>query len=253
MKYKVRTRVSDTNRRAQAEQTGAILADRVASGGMRRLAGTIIATAVVTGLVAALMNVRSAAHGWAWLLIAVAWVSGALVAAAAQKMALADLGLGAPRLGTDLRVFLWSAAVIFPLLFLGVWFLIRQGAALPLLPAPSVVRSATWILYQFAYVAAPEELFFRGYVQGSLRLCLKSLAPKQSRLWNPFALTAAAALFAGAHVAVFHSAVQAWVFFPALVLGWLRARTGAVWAPMLFHACANIAYAAAGALASAAA
>ncbi len=216
---------------------------------MRRLAGMLLATAVVTALVAVLMN-APAAHGLAWLVIAVVWISGALAAAAAQRMGRADLGLAAPSPGTDLRVFLLSAAVIFPLLFLGVWFSIRYGLALPLLPASPNVRW-TWILYQLVYVAAPEELFFRGYVQGSLRLSLKSLAPGRSGLWDPIALTAAAALFAAAHVAVFHSAVQAWVFFPALLFGWLRARTGGVWAPMLFHGCANIAYAAAGALASA--
>ena len=186
----------------------------------------LIATAVVTALVAALMNVQGGAYGLAWLLIAAVWVCGALAAAAVQKMARADLGLVAPRPGTDLRVFLLSGAIIFPLLFLGVWLASRARLALPLLPAPSGGRWAPWILYQFAYVAAPEELFFRGYVQGSLRLCLKSLAPERSRLWDPLALTAAAVLFAGAHVAVFHSAVQAWVFFPALIFGWLRARTG---------------------------
>jgi uncharacterized protein len=220
---------------------------------MRRLAGTLIATAVVTALVAALMTVRGAASGWAWLLIAVVWVCGALVAAAAQNTARADVGPIAFRPRTDLRQFLWSAAIIFPLLFLGVWFSTRHGLALPLLPAPSGARWAPWILYQFAYVAAPEELFFRGYVQGSLRQCLKSLAPGRPRLWDALALTAAAVLFAGAHVAVFRSGVQAWVFLPALVFGWLRARTGGVWAPILFHGCSNVAYAAAGAMFSAAA
>ena len=219
---------------------------------MRRLAGILLATAIVTALVAALVNIRGAAYGWAWLLIAVVWVCGALVAAAAEKTALADLGLAAPRLGPDLRVFLWTAAIVFPLLFLGVWFLARRGLALPLLPAPSGSRWAPWILYLIAYIAAPEELFFRGYVQGSLRQCLKSLAPGRPKLWDALAVTGAAVLFAAAHVAVFHSAVQAWVFFPALIFGWLRVRTGGVWAPMLFHGCSNVAYAAAGALFSAA-
>ena len=217
---------------------------------MRRLVGMLIATAIVTALVAALMHLQVAASRWAWLLIAAVWVGGALASAAVQKAGRADLGLVAPRWGMDLRAFLLSAAVIFPLLFLGVWFSSRLGLALPLLPSPAERRWAPWILYQFAYVAAPEELFFRGYVQGSLRLCLKSLAPERPRVWNSFALAAAAMLFAGAHVAVFHSAAQAWVFFPALVFGWLRARTGGVWAPMLFHGCANIAYAAAGGLAA---
>jgi membrane protease YdiL (CAAX protease family) len=220
--------------------------------GVRRLAVMLIATAVVTAFVCALMNSRGAAVGLAWLWIAAVWIIGALAAAAVQRMTRADLGLVAPHPGKDLCAFLLSGAIIFPLLFLGVWLLSRRGAALPLLPAPPAARWAPWILFQFAYVAAPEELFFRGYVQGSLRLCLKSLAPERSRLWNPLAVTAAAALFAGAHVAVFRSPVQAWVFFPALVFGWLRARTGGVWTPMLFHGCANVSYAAAGAMVSAA-
>jgi membrane protease YdiL (CAAX protease family) len=228
------------NELRRAERICAILRDRVASGEMRRLGGTFIATAIVTASVVALMNLQGAAHRWTWLLIAAVWVFGALAAAAAQKEARADLGLVAPRWGRDLRALLLCAAIVFPLLFLGVWFSTRIGLALPLLPVSSERRWAPWILYQVAYVAAPEELFFRGYVQGSLRLCLKSLAPERSRLWDPLALTAAAVLFAGAHVAVFHSAAQAWVFFPALVFGWLRARTGGVGAGVVFHALCNI-------------
>jgi hypothetical protein len=227
------------------------MGDQVISSGTRRLGGVIVATGVVTALVAALMRVGGAASGWAWLLIAAVWVCGALVAGAAQMMSLTDLGIVSARPGSVLRALLLCGAIIFPLLFVGVWLASRCGLAAPLLPTRSVTRCVPWVLYQFAYVAAPEELFFRGYVQGSLRLSLKSLAPGRSRLWDPLAVTGAAVLFAGAHVAVFQSAVQAWVFFPALVFGWLRARTGGVWAPMLFHGCANVAYAAAAAMVAA--
>ena len=58
-----------------------------------------------------------------------------------------------------------------------------------------------------------------------------------ARLGPAFWLTAA--LFALGHLAVF----QFWrlgVFFPALLFGWMRERSGTVVAPALFHASANL-------------
>jgi len=50
----------------------------------------------------------------------------------------------------------------------------------------------------------------------------------------------AAAIFAVGHVLTIRHPARLAVFFPALVFGWLRARTKGVGAPVLFHAACNI-------------
>jgi len=94
---------------------------------------------------------------------------------------------------------------------------------------------------QLVVVAAPEELFFRGYLMGRLddlfgararfRLLGADVGP---------ALFAQAALFAIGHFAVDLKPHRLLVFFPALAFGWLRARRGTIVAPILFHAASNV-------------
>ncbi len=53
-------------------------------------------------------------------------------------------------------------------------------------------------------------------------------------------LVVGAIVFALGHVATVHLPVRLAVFFPALLFGWLRARTGGVGASILFHAFCNV-------------
>lgn len=92
---------------------------------------------------------------------------------------------------------------------------------------------------QLLVVAIPEELFFRGYLQGrfdqrwgtSRRLLGASLGPG----W-----LLSAALFALGHVLVDFNPERFAVFVPGLVFGWMRARTGSLAAGALFHALCNV-------------
>ena len=87
--------------------------------------------------------------------------------------------------------------------------------------------------------AIPEEVFFRGYLMERLE-----------RVWPPsrtvfgakvgWALIVSSALFAVSHVAVIPNPQRLAVFFPALLFGWMRARTGSIAAGALFHALCNI-------------
>jgi membrane protease YdiL (CAAX protease family) len=92
---------------------------------------------------------------------------------------------------------------------------------------------------QFVVIALPEEAFFRGYLQTSL-----------DRVWAPRwqilgarlgpGWIVAAAIFALGHVLTIRHPARLAVFFPALVFGWLRQRTGGVGASVAFHASCNL-------------
>jgi membrane protease YdiL (CAAX protease family) len=87
------------------------------------------------------------------------------------------------------------------------------------------------VLEQLALTAIPEELFFRGYVQARLSM------------WRPaVAIVMTAVLFAAAHLLVAPGWTRAAVFFPGLVMGWLRHRTGGLLAPAILHGAANVAW-----------
>lgn len=163
-----------------------------------------------------------------------------------------DYGVSLRAWREDLRLFLLLCAVVGPLFFLGFWGYVH---ALPHLPpelapllgplrAPGPFtprlpdRFGEWVVDQLLVVALPEEFFYRGYVQSRLRDAWpRGRVVLGARLGPAFWLTAA--LFALGHLAIF----QAWrlaVFFPALLFGWMRERTGTVLGAALFHAACNL-------------
>ena len=92
---------------------------------------------------------------------------------------------------------------------------------------------------QVLVVALPEEVFFRGYLLGRLEAVWPS---RRSLFGAPVgaALVVSAVLFALGHFLVDFNPQRLAVFFPALVFGWMRARTGSVAAGALFHAACNL-------------
>lgn len=95
------------------------------------------------------------------------------------------------------------------------------------------------ILTQLIAVALPEELFFRGYLQGRM----ERLWPARRTLFGApvgRALVAASAVFALAHFVGEYAPARLGPFFPALVFGVLRARTGSIVAPVVYHAFCNV-------------
>ena len=87
-------------------------------------------------------------------------------------------------------------------------------------------------------VALPEEFFFRGWMQTRL----KRVFPEGKRIFGvPVgpALLLTAVLFALVHLTIFQ-AYRLAVFFPALLFGWLRERTGTVVGSTLLHAACNL-------------
>jgi membrane protease YdiL (CAAX protease family) len=94
-------------------------------------------------------------------------------------------------------------------------------------------------LAQLLVIALPEESFYRGYLQSRLD---EAWAPRWSVLGarvGPGVL-GAAAIFAIGHIATVPLPARLAVFFPALLFGWLRARTGGVGASVCLHAICNV-------------
>lgn len=103
--------------------------------------------------------------------------------------------------------------------------------------------AAVWLLqlvgYHVFFVAIPEELFYRGYVQSRLDEIWEPRWDVLGAKVGPGMLLACVIFAAGHSVVVF----QWWHFaivFPSLVFGWLRARTGGIMASAWFHAFANV-------------
>lgn len=126
--------------------------------------------------------------------------------------------------------------ITFPLFWLGYRFWWHPHRAFALRFPPSIFDE---IAGQLVVIALPEEAFFRGYLQTSL-----------DRAWPPrfrvlganvgVGLLVSAAIFAVGHVLTIRHPARLAVFFPALLFGWLRSRTGGIGASVLFHASCNI-------------
>jgi membrane protease YdiL (CAAX protease family) len=137
--------------------------------------------------------------------------------------------------GQSLGFCLIAALVFFPLFWLGfvIWWQPARDFLWPALPA---VGS---LLTQVLGIAMPEEMFYRGYAQTAL---------DDASNWRFRVLGAelgagilvGSAIFALGHLATTGNPARLSVFFPSLVFGWLRARTGGIGAAVAFHAACNI-------------
>ncbi len=143
--------------------------------------------------------------------------------------------------------------VVFPLFFLGFAAFARLLAELPpgwarLLapygtpagPRPRLPdRFALLALNQLLVVALPEELFYRGWMQTSWAASDPSRKVRILGADLGRGFLATQALFALGHLV----RLQPWrlgTFFPGLLFGWLRVRSGDVAAPVLVHALSNL-------------
>lgn len=129
-----------------------------------------------------------------------------------------------------------TAALIFPAFWLGYWLWYRPlGAFAP--AAPPGLSSE--VFGQLLGVAFPEEAFYRGYLQSAL-----------DRAWPPTrrflgarvgaGLLVSSALFAAGHFLTEPIPARLAVFFPSLLFGFLRTRSGGIGAAIVFHALCNL-------------
>ena len=172
-----------------------------------------------------------------------------------------EAGLRLDPIGLNLRVLSVALAITFPLFALAFFMFYgyvcgpRGGSLASMFPAlcPHWLGLAggalrlpagflTSALNQLIVVAIPEEIFFRGYLMEKLD---RRWAPSERRrvvLGAPVgkALLVSSLLFAVGHVVVVPNPQRLAVFFPALLFGWMRARTGSIMSGAIFHALCNL-------------
>ncbi len=152
----------------------------------------------------------------------------------------------------DLRLFLWAFAGVAAVFVPGYVVFGRLLAYLPpdwlhlLTPYTSLPsfhprlpdRFFEWVIDQSFVVALPEEFFYRGYLQTRLTDAWPGGRKIFGvRMGKAFWVTQI--LFALGHLAIF----RVWrlgVFFPAILFGWMRGKTGSVLGSAMLHACCNL-------------
>lgn len=134
----------------------------------------------------------------------------------------------------------WAANHVFETMFQDhrfVWLggMTRREAG----DLASIVGWLSLVAGEILAVALPEEVFYRGYFQTRIGEVL----PGRFTLFGArvgWALPIASLVFVAGHLAVRPAAWQIGIFFPGLIFGWLRLRSGSLLAPVLYHALCNL-------------
>jgi membrane protease YdiL (CAAX protease family) len=128
------------------------------------------------------------------------------------------------------------AALVFPPFWLGFrwWWQVR----VPMHPA-NFSTTLNDALGQLLVIALPEEAFYRGWLQSALDEVWRPRWRVLGAELGPGVLVMSA-VFAVGHFCTELDANRLGVFFPALLFGWLRARTRGVGAGIVFHALCNL-------------
>jgi membrane protease YdiL (CAAX protease family) len=203
-------------------------------------------TAVVT-LLSYLLPVEHAATGVGLTFLAATyWLALANEPDGARRFGLSLGGLldpepiRTPRLLRDGAIagawILALAAITFPPFWIGYlwWWAPEQAfSAAGALPTPDEV------LGQVLVIALPEEAFYRGYLQTALD---EARPPRWRVLGAKLgpSILVASTLFALGHLATEPHPNRLAVFFPALLFGFLRARTGGIGVSVGYHAACNV-------------
>ncbi|HEX9103497.1 MAG TPA: CPBP family intramembrane glutamic endopeptidase [Polyangia bacterium] len=160
-------------------------------------------------------------------------------------------GFTAEPLGLGLIIAALAILIVLPLFAVGFVVAVRTACAHAPTWVPGSCFRATHPLWrlppdfalqaaaQLVVIALPEELFFRGYVQGRLEDAL----PPTRTLWGArvgWAWILGAALFGLGHFLVTFEPQMLSRFFPGLAFGWMFARTRSILASTIFHAACNL-------------
>jgi hypothetical protein len=216
------------------------------TGAIRVVVVAVVTTAVVTGLSYALPE-RYAATGVGLAFLAATWFTvlrgdDAMVPHFGLSLGgiLETRAIDPRRIVRDgLKAVAWAggiAAIVFPLFWVGYRFWWKPVHLFAWVPPASYSDE---ILGQILVIALPEEAFYRGFVQTALDDAWKART-KVLGTNVGWGLVASAALFGAGHFLTEPRPERLAVFFPALLFGWLRARTGGVGAGIALHAMANI-------------
>jgi len=199
--------------------------------------------AVIVAILAIKAIGGSLAFGAGWLITPGILIFAALIPIAVKKRKFPSFGFTIRQIKDSLIVLGLTCAVLFSLMFFGLWMLKSFGLKPPLAPGLSQGRDwIYWLFYQFMYVSLSEELFFRGYLQINIQRLTTPAMGKLPRLHRWTSIVISAACFAAAHIIIQGQVISVLIFLPGLVLGWLFIRTRSLLAPILFHGLANSFY-----------
>jgi uncharacterized protein len=132
-------------------------------------------------------------------------------------------------------VVVWLVVAVPFFLLWRLWWAPSFSFSLNVRPA----EMANELLGQVFVIALPEEAFYRGYLQSRMDDAWPRRATVLGACVGP-GLVAASCIFALGHLATVHLPARLAVFFPALLFGWLRARTGGIGASVFLHAFCNL-------------
>lgn len=109
----------------------------------------------------------------------------------------------------------------------------------------TTIRFSYWwmvsiVLTHFLLVALPEEFFYRGYMQKRLAGALGDRRWKIGPLVLTMPILFVSAVFALGHLFIGFGVHRLLVFFPSLLFGALREKTGGIIAPTVYHALCNL-------------
>jgi membrane protease YdiL (CAAX protease family) len=147
---------------------------------------------------------------------------------------------GRAALRAAVRAVCWAAAVaaiVAVPFYLGWRFWWAPTLSFSLSARP--LDAADELLGQVFVIALPEEAFYRGYLQSRLDEVWAARWVVLGARVGP-GLIVAAVIFAASHLATLQLPARLAVFFPALLFGWLRAKTGGIGASVCFHAFCNV-------------
>lgn len=192
-------------------------------------------------ITAAVSLLHKADTSLAAILIPALWGLGALLPGWNGQFPPPVLGFVRPLFQRGMKYFLLSSLVVFPLFAVVFYTAQHFDYWVPAGTASVGIPLLKVIVYNIAVVSFFEELFFRGYLYERFEEASRCLFEEDRLIfWVPVAATAF--LFGAAHVAVDLDPARMSVFFPALLFGWLRAKTGSLIAPILSHATANVVF-----------
>jgi uncharacterized protein len=154
-----------------------------------------------------------------------------------QKKNPAEYGLTLKNLGFSVKTALFFSLICLPGFLLLYHLYQHYGLHVP----GHISFSTQWallLLYHLVCVAFPEEVFYRGYIQSRLNEAFPArVTVLGARLGVGCLYTTI--LFALGHYLIDFRLDTLATFFPGLVFGWLRERTGSVASSTLFHALCN--------------
>jgi len=173
------------------------------------------------------------------LIVAILFLYGPVIMLWWKKRGMDFIDHGWRKYVRSIVMFVLFSVIIFPPFLVAAHFWMKWVYGLEWVRVANIPDFWNVFAYHLILVAIPEEFYFRGYFQSTMH----SILPSRWRILGVrlgFGWIITALIFAIAHTIVTYQWWHFSIFFPALVFGYLRERTGTITTPILFHAAANL-------------